>query len=183
MKEFIYPEMMVHIPVCTHKEPKNVLVISNENDAIVAELARHKEISVKTIPSSDALAALRDIEDGSVDIVMSETDSDAAVSAHINRVLNDKGILVCNHPGLAEVEANKTLLGVLGNYFKILMPYNVGTGETLLLGSKEYHPTADVILHRTDMLEGQSYYNCDIHPAAFAMPNYIRKEYFGIIKN
>ena len=33
------------------------------------------------------------------------------------------------------------------------------------------------------MLDGLSYYNCDIHPAAFAMGNYIRKEYLGVIKN
>lgn len=183
MKEFIYPEMMVHIPVCTHKAPKNVLVISDNASAIETELARYKEITVKTISSADALNALRDVADASMDIVLSEADNDAAVSAHINRVLNETGIIVSNHPGLEDSDANKTVMGVLGNYFKILMPYNVGTGETLLLGSKEYHPTADVILHRTDMLEGQSYYNCDIHPAAFAMPNYIRKEYFGIIRN
>jgi len=33
------------------------------------------------------------------------------------------------------------------------------------------------------MIDGLNFYNCDIHIAAFAMPNYIRKEYLGIIKN
>jgi len=27
------------------------------------------------------------------------------------------------------------------------------------------------------------YYNCDVHVGSFAMGNYIRKEYLGIIKN
>ena len=63
------------------------------------------------------------------------------------------------------------------------MPYNLGNAATSLLVSKEYHPTADVNLHRADMLDGVDYYNCDVHPAAFAMGNYIRKEYLGIIKN
>jgi spermidine synthase len=63
------------------------------------------------------------------------------------------------------------------------MPYNLGNGSTALLASKEYHPTADVILQRSDMIDGLSFYNCDIHVSAFAMPNYIRKEYLGIIKN
>jgi len=63
------------------------------------------------------------------------------------------------------------------------MPYNLGNGATALLASKAYHPTADLILHRADMLDNLSYYNCDIHPAAFAMGNYIRKEYLGSIKN
>jgi len=183
MKEFIYPEMLVHVAVCTHKEPKNVLVISNETAGIEAEIARHSDVSTQIISPDNVLDSLRDVEDNSIDIVLSEAKSDPAVEAHINRVLNEKGLVVCNHPGLEEVEANKSLLGILGKYYKILMPYNVGTGETLLLGSKEYHPTADIILHRTDMLDGQSYYNCDVHPAAFAMPNYIRKEYFGIIRN
>ena len=62
-------------------------------------------------------------------------------------------------------------------------PYNIGNGATALLSSKEYHPTADINLQRADMLDGLSYYNCDVHPAAFAMGNYIRKEYLGIIKN
>ncbi|MBD3824817.1 MAG: spermidine synthase, partial [Epsilonproteobacteria bacterium] len=75
------------------------------------------------------------------------------------------------------------IMQILANYFKIIMPYNLGNGETALLASKAYHPTADVILHRVDMLDGVNYYNCDIHPAAFAMPNYIRKEYLGIIRN
>jgi spermidine synthase len=103
--------------------------------------------------------------------------------AHINRVLKEDGLVVLKHPNLDEVEANKKLMQIMGNYFKIIMPYNVGNGETLLFGSKAYHPTADVILHRTDMLDGQQYYNCDIHPAAFATPNYIRKTYLGIIRN
>ena len=33
------------------------------------------------------------------------------------------------------------------------------------------------------MIDDLSYYNCDAHIAAFAMPNYIRKEYLGIVKN
>lgn len=55
--------------------------------------------------------------------------------------------------------------------------------KQLFLASKEYHPTADVILQRADMIDGLSYYNCDVHVASFAMGNYIRKEYLGIIKN
>jgi spermidine synthase len=63
------------------------------------------------------------------------------------------------------------------------MPYNIGNGSTAILCSKEYHPTADINLQRADMIDGLSYYNCNVHPAAFAMPNYIRKEYLGLIKN
>ncbi len=184
MKEFIYPEMMVHVPLCTVKEPKNVLIVSDNAAVLEAEVARHDAIASKTVPASNLLESLRNEADASADVVLVDTlTDDAAVMAHINRVLSEDGLVVLKHPSLDDEAANKTLMQIMGNYFKIIMPYNVGNGETLLLGSKAYHPTADIILHRADMLDGQQYYNCDIHPAAFATPNYIRKAYLGIIRN
>jgi len=184
MKEFIYPEMMVHVPLCTVKEPKNVLIVSDNASALEAEVARHDAIASKTVSASNLLESLRNEADASADVVLVDTlTDDAAVMAHINRILSEEGLVVLKHPSLDDEAANKTLMQIMGNYFKIIMPYNVGNGETLLLGSKAYHPTADIILHRADMLDGQQYYNCDIHPAAFATPNYIRKAYLGIIRN
>ncbi len=181
MKSFIYPEMMVHVPLCTNKTPQNVLVISNDAEQLSNELNRHSEVKTKVIAAS--IEALRDEADSTYDVVISEIGDDAAVLAHINRVLKADGQLAITHPSLENVDANKSLMQILGNYFKIIMPYNLGNGETALLASKEYHPTADIILQRSDMIDGLNYYNCDIHVAAFAMPNYIRKEYLGIIKN
>jgi spermidine synthase len=181
MKEFIYPEMMVHVPVCTNKVPKNVLIISNNADLLNVEMSKHSDIESKTISSS--LDAIRAEADKSVDVVICEMSADAAVVAHISRILKDDGQLSITHASLDEVQSNKVLMQVLGNYFKVIMPYNLGNGSTALLASKEYHPTADIILQRADMIDGLKYYNCDVHIAAFAMPNYIRKEYLGIIKN
>lgn len=183
MREFVYPEMMVHVPMCTYQEPKNVLVVSDTPDALDTELARHGELAVTHTPSSGALEALRDVADGSIDVVLCEADVDAAIAGHISRVLCEDGVLAMCHPSLEEVQANTVLMGVLGNYFKIIMPYRLANEETLLLASKGNHPTADINLHRADMLDGLEYYNSDIHPAAFAMPNYIRKTYLGIIRN
>lgn len=181
MKPFIYPEMMVHVPLCTNKNPQNVLVISDDAKPFIDELNRHSEVEVKEIETS--MDALRNEADASYDVLISEMADDAAVLAHINRVLKADAQLVITHPSLDDVDANKSLMQILGKYFKIIMPYNLGNGKTALLASKEYHPTADIILQRADMIDGLSYYNSDIHVAAFAMPNYIRKEYLGIIKN
>jgi spermidine synthase len=180
MKDFIYSEMMIHIPLCTHKEPKNILIISANADALTQEVKKHDSIDFKAITS---IEAIRDEEDASYDVVICEIESDAALSAHINRVLKNDGLLVTSHEDLDNIEINKSFMQILGNYYKIIMPYNIGNGTTALLASKEYHPTADIILQRSDMLDNNSYYNCDIHIASFAMPNYIRKEYLGIIKN
>jgi len=181
MNTFIYPEMMVHVPLCTHKNPKNVLVMSSESEQFESEFARYKGIETTTVAST--IDAARDAADASADIVLLEGSLDAALLSHVSRVLKEDGLVCMQHPSLDDVEANKQLMQVLGNYFKIIMPYNVGNGETLLLASKEYHPTADVILQRTDMLDDQSYYNCDVHPAAFAMGNNVRKNYLGVIRN
>jgi spermidine synthase len=184
MKEFIYPEMMVHVPLCTVKEPKNVLIVSDNAAAFEVEVARHDGIASKTVAAANLLESLRDEADASADVILVDTlVDDAAALAHINRILNEEGLVVMKHPSLDDEAANKKLMEMMGNYFKIIMPYYVGNGETLLLGSKAYHPTADIILHRADMLDGQQYYNCDIHPAAFATPNYVRKAYLGIIRN
>lgn len=181
MKEFIYNEMMVHVPVCTSKDPQNVLIISNDAAKLENEMNKHSEMTFKSIACG--IDSLRDEVDASYDVVICEADNDAAVSAHISRVLKEDGLVSMTHPSLDNSDANKSMMHVLGKYFKVIMPYHLGNGETALLSSKEYHPTADINLHRADMLDGLDYYNCDVHPAAFAMGNNIRKEYLGIIKN
>jgi len=181
MKEFIYNEMMVHVPLCTHKEPKKILIISDDATSLENEVKKHTNINSTAISCS--LDEVSKLDDNSYDVVISEMDGDALFVSQVNRVITEDGVLVIKHPDLDEVEENKTLIKMLGNYFKIIMPYSIGNGSTALLCSKTYHPTADVILQRTDMLDGLEYYNCDIHPAAFAMGNNVRKTYLGIIKN
>lgn len=183
MKDFIYNEMMVHVPLCTHKEPNNVLIISSDAAGFMQEIQKYKNDEINCDVISADINLLRDATDDKYDVVISELDTDAAVLAHFNRVLNENGLLITTHPSLDDVSENKRIMQILGKYAKIIMPYNLGNGQTALLASKEYHPTADVILQRTDLLDGLEYYNCDIHPAAFATGNNVRKEYLGIIKN
>jgi len=182
MREFVYPEMMVHVPMCTHKAPQNVLIVTDAPQALQTELARYgSDIVITHAPAG--LEGLREVADNSIDVVLCECDVDAAFAGHISRVLSEEGVVSMRHPSLDDVQPNTVLLGVLGNYFKVIMPYRLWNEETLLLASKGNHPTADINLHRADMLDGVQYYNSDIHPAAFAMPNYIRKTYLGIIRN
>jgi spermidine synthase len=178
MKSFIYPEMMVHVALCTNKEPKNVLVISDHAQSLEEEIKKHDQIDYKSV-SGD----LKELEQDFFDVIICEKDFDIAALEQVNRILKNDGQIVMTHPSLDNVEENKKLMQLLGYSFKIIMPFNLGTGNTALLASKEYHPTADIILQRADMLDDLNYYNCDVHLAAFAMPNYIRKEYLGIIKN
>jgi spermidine synthase len=180
MKNFIYNEMMVHVGVCTNKAPENVLLLSENADGFVTEMKKHDNIAYEVI---SGIKGLREVDDKKYDVVISELGDDAAVLAHINRVLSEDGLMVMNIPSLEEVDTNTKTMQILGKYAKVIMPFRVNEGEFALLASKEYHPTADIILHRSDMLDNLNYYNCDVHPAAFAMGNNIRKAYLGIIKN
>ena len=183
MSQPIYAEMMVHVPLCTNKNPKNVLVISDNASILLEELAKHIELNnVDTI--SATLDALRETQDNLYDVVICEIEKvDKVVLAHLSRIGKEDSQVVLKHPSLEIVEENKIIMQNLAIDFKIIMPYNLGDGTTALLASKEYHPTADIILQRSDMLDNLKVYNCDLHIAAFAMPNYIRKEYLGVIKN
>ena len=179
-KEFIYNEMMAHVPVCSHKAPKSLLLISNSAEGIQKELERHIGLEI----SIGGLDMIANAQDGAYDIVL--IDSTAEISratyAHLNRIVKEDGLVSCLNASLDNEEASVEQLNALGEYFKILMPY-CAEDKTMILASKEYHPTADVILQRTDLIDGLSYYNCDIHTASFAMPNYIRSAYKGVIKN
>lgn len=184
MKTFIYPEMMVHVALCTHKLPTSVLLASDNRELLLGELSRYRESAVTSVSSTNLLESFRNVEDKSVDVLLFDSiTDDSAVIAHINRILKEDGLVVMQHPSLDEVGANTSLMQILGNYFKIIMPYYAGDGSTLLICSKEYHPTADIILQRSDLLEGHQFYNCDVHVGVFAMPQYIRKNYLGIIRN
>lgn len=181
MKDFIYSEMMVHVPVCTSKEAKDILIISDNAEKLIAQAQKHNDSNLKVVGC--LLNEISVLGDKSYDVIISEMPSDEIFFSQVNRVLRDDGQFVTTHPSLDDVEANKKLMVILAKYFKIIMPYNIGDGSTALFCSKEYHPTADINLQRADMIDGLNYYNSDIHYAAFAMGNYIRKEYLGIIKN
>ena len=181
MKDFIYPEMMVHVPLCTHKAPQNILILSDDAMKLQLEITRHDNMKTTTLPAS--IDALRSVNDSAFDVVLCEILCDAAVIAHLGRVLDENALLMTLHPSLDNIMENKIIMEIMAKYFKIIMPCRLEDGTTLLLASKNYHPTADLILQRADMLDGLSYYNSDIHPASFAMGNYIRKEYLRVIKN
>lgn len=51
--EFVYREMISHIPVCNHPEPKSVLVIGGGDGGVVQELTRYADIEKITLCEID----------------------------------------------------------------------------------------------------------------------------------
>ena len=51
--EFIYHEMLTHVPLFSHPSPKSVLIIGGGDGGILREVARHKDISAITMVEID----------------------------------------------------------------------------------------------------------------------------------
>lgn len=55
MDEFIYHEMISHIPLCYHKNPQHVLVIGGGDGGTVREIVKHEEVVKVTLCEIDQL--------------------------------------------------------------------------------------------------------------------------------
>ncbi len=175
---FIFDEMMVHIPVCTHKEPSKVLVIGGASDALKNEMAKH---SVEAEFGDMSLLTSKNDQEYDI-IILLEDQADVTLMANINRILNKDGIVVQTTANFDDdAQKIKSDLNLYGESFWIAMPFHFGN-QTALLASKKYHPTADINLQRSDLLDDLSYYSTEIHHAAFTFPAYIHKELTGIAK-
>ncbi len=186
--DFIKDEMLTHIPMCVHPEPKKVLLI-RENEGIESELKKHQNTDVQELDLNDALISLQELDEGSIDVVIVSTnlfESDRVFWGLVKRALSLKGVISSTAPSYLDEETKaKAQIEIMGEYFRIVMPYGFMQQHCsfALFASNMLHPTADINLQRADLTEGFRYYNSDIAIAAFAMPNMIRKEFRGLIKS
>ncbi len=186
--DFIKDEMLTHIPMCVHPEPKKVLLIGG-NEGVVSELKKHQDSNLQELDAKDALISLQELDEGSVDVIIVSTnlfEGDRVFWGLVKRVLNLKGVVSSMAPSLFGEETKaKAQIETMGEYFRIVMPYVFMQQHCgfALFASNMLHPTADINLQRADLTEGFRYYNSDIAIAAFAMPNMIRKEFRGLIKS
>lgn len=71
--EFVYHEMMTHVPILSHDDPKNILIIGGGDGGIAREALRHKNIDCITMVEIDksvvdfSLKYLPEISDGAFD--------------------------------------------------------------------------------------------------------------------
>jgi spermidine synthase len=224
--EFIYHEMLAHVPICTHREPKKVLIIGGGDGGTAREVLRHEDLEVDLVEIDEEVINVSKkyfphvgdwensrlnviIESGmefvakaadqSYDIVLVDVTDPGTIAnelfeatfyAQVNRILKEDGLVAVQGGSYwMDLEAHKKILETVGRPFGIAMPYSYpmysypGTNWNFILASKKYHPTADIILQRADLLEGHRYYTSDIQRAAFTVPRYIKKALLGIAKN
>lgn len=175
-KNFAYDEMMVHVPLCSHKNINKILVVGEVSDEFKAELAKHE---CKDVTFSDTL----NIE-GTFDVILYNNEAPSELEmANVERILEPtKGIFCCKGTFIfSDVEKAKSELETVAKNFWIAMPYSFGH-NTLIFASKKYHPQAEIVLQVSDLLEGCNYYNTELQNAAFVHPQYITKAITGIAK-
>jgi len=176
-KNFQFDEMMVHVPMCSHKDIKKVLVVGEVSEDFKRELSKHE---CKDITYSENLNL-----EGEFDIILytlSKT-PDSLEMANVDRVLEqNRGIFCCVASFIyKDLEVSNKELATVANNFWITMPYSFGH-NTLIFASKKYHPQAEIVLQVSDLLEGCNYYNTELHNACFVHPTYITKAQTGIAK-
>lgn len=171
--EQIKAEMLVHIPMNTHKEPNSVLVVGAD-EAIKSELSKY-ECSVTYADEFNV--------EGTFDVIILNDDRvDEMVLANVQRVLEQKcGVFVSSVvPYENDSEVMSKQLDTIGSQFWIAMPYRF-EGMSAILASKKYHPQADIILDRSDFIESDYYYT-ELQNACFMMPAYAQKALTGIAR-
>ena len=175
-KNFAYDEMMVHIPLCSHKHIDKVLVVGEVSAEFEAELDKHK---------IEQIVYVNDLNiEGEFNIILYNKECpNKEQLALLNRLLEPtKGILVTKASFIfRDIEKSKDELSRVGDNFWICMPYTFGH-NTLIFASKKYHPQAEIVLQVSDLLENCNYYNTELHNSCFVHPNYIHKAITGIEK-
>ena len=188
---FIRDEMLVHVPLCTHADPRRVLVVGG-CDNIRNELGKYDFLEeVNHVNADEAVEDLKKLGTRSYDAAIvadGRFGGDRGFWIELTKLLSEKGLVSAVMSNLIlEEERAKEELKLLGGIYRIVMPYRYEEEKALVssymvLASRFYHPTADINLQRADLTDGFRYYNSDIAIAAFQTPTFINRDYLGIIK-
>jgi len=192
--DFIKSEMLTHIAINTHANPKRILVV-NGGKRIGRELDKYSFVAETVhIDCNDTIQKLKTLGAKKFDIAIVSTPKYTANREfwiELTKLLDAKGVVSIEMSNIiTKINDAKAEFKIPSAIYPIVMPYRYDkatngeliTSEYLMLASRFYHPTADINLQRADLTEGFAYYNSDIAIASFSVPTFVYKEYMGIIK-
>jgi spermidine synthase len=138
-----------------------------------------------------SIKQLSDIQDKKYDVIIQNNIiDDKNFYKDISSLLENDGIFISKSKAYNDDKnLQKSQMLNMHDYFKIIMPCNFvmpslfSSLNSLIFASNKFHPTADIILNKADLLDDNDYYNADLHKASFVLPTYINKEYKNITKN
>ena len=192
--DFIKSEMLTHVAINTHADPKRVLVI-NGGKRVGRELEKYNTITeVINVDGIDTIAKLQNLGAKKFDVAIvsiGDYTNNREFWIEVTKLLDVKGVTAIEMSNIiTKVDDAKSELKLAGAIYPIVMPYRydkaidgeVLTSEYLMLASRFYHPTADINLQRADLTDGFAYYSSDVAIASFTVPAFVYKEYLGVIK-
>jgi spermidine synthase len=222
--EFIYHEMLVHIPLFSHPDPQQILIIGGGDGGTAREVLKHKgikriqlveidkeviSVSKRYFPSLagsldhpkvnilvvDAIHYLKETKETFDIILIDSTDPVIEQSEGLFTVpfytdclnaLTERGILAAQ-VGDVFFETN-LVLGVFNNLkavFRVARIYCAPVPSYTMVPygfafcSKSIHTETGLALSRFDKSFQTRYYNPQVHQAAFALPEHLRKDLEG----
>ena len=175
-----FNEMMVHLPLCTHKEASKVLIVGSNNEDIKAQVAKHSKTS--NVEFGDTSIITSKNEKNIDVIILTDVKLDELLLANIELILKEDGLITFASKAFSRDEDQLFAdLKLVGTKFWIAMPFKFGH-NTSIIASKRYHPTADINLQRADLLDGLDYYSAEIQTASFVFPAAEHRALTGIAK-
>ncbi|RDU59188.1 spermidine synthase [Helicobacter marmotae] len=204
---FIESELLAHIPLCVIPEPKHVLLFDSFNLEIAHECLKHG-VRVDCVQgdrkSLDSLMSFLphfhdvmnnaaftlveqviDLDIKKYDVIIADTLLHKHQIDGLSRMLNAQGILIArsHHPLLMEKEFLDNI-AQYRDFFKIIMPFypqfSIMSNKSYIFASKSFHPCADMLLQKIDLLPPLQYYNAHIHEGAFVLPNFLLQKLSNI---
>jgi spermidine synthase len=225
--EYVYHEMIAHVPALVHPSPRKVLVIGGGDGGTIRELLKHSEIekivlveidkkvieaSQKYLPTignqlnhpkleikiEDGIRYVENCKNDFFDIVVVDSTDPvgpgeglfkASFYEQVYTLLSRHGIMVTQSES---PRFNQSVFKeIFSCYREIFEPDNVhcylayiptypsGMWSFSFCSKGELHPIDDLDLDRQEKLLANyklSYYNEDIHKAAFALPGFVKDQ-------
>ena len=194
--EFIYHEMITHVPMAVHPRVRNVLVIGGGDGGTVRELTKYRTIESIDLVEVDKHVVLlakkylpftsSKLKDKRVRVWFEEGLRYVFTREFYGtcfKALRDDGILINQHESPFYAAHQKS---VRDAHRHIVMEFPVSTvyqchipsypsGHWLFgFASKKYHPIGNLDEARWNKLRiNTRYYNTALHRGAFALPNYV----------
>ena len=219
--EFVYHEMMAHVPLFVHPNPQKVLIIGGGDGGVAREVLRHDSVTSCFLVEIDQLvvdvskeyfpkiaSSFKDprlklcVEDGVqfvkktqevFDVVMVDSTDPFGPAAdlfsegfykNLQSLLSEQGIVVVQSESpFFEIETQKFILQSLSSSFPGVSLYHYhntvypGGMWSFSFASKGLCPLKDFKEERVRRVNWNlNYYNAEIHRAAFAHPEFMKRE-------
>ena len=180
--EFIYDEMIVHVPMAVHKEAKDILVIGAGDGGVVRELTRYDRVERIDLVEMDpqVVEACRAYLPGNACRM-----DDRRVHIYFENALKEDGIMV-NQQGspfyTEDASAMQRSHKRIASTFPISRVYQAhiptfAAGYWLFgFASKRYHPIDDLDADAWKALNLRTrYYTTRLHVGAFYLPAFLEE--------